>query len=131
MLEAGDLIAVCRRILCSCYEDVGLAYPNLGPIVKSCVDSALQLGLPEGRLPLLNAVILIATAPKSNSAYFTLYVFCHILLLTLLCNLFTVEVIKKIWERTDFPDLYFYLLYGLISDIIIWIVYLLLSFLEI
>ena len=63
------------------------------------------------------------------SAYFTLYVFCHILLLTLLCNLFTVEVIKKIWERTDFPDLYFYLLYGLISDIIIWIVYLLLSFL--
>ena len=69
MLEAGDLIAVCRRILCSCYEDVGLAYPNLGPIVKSCVDSALQLGLPEGRLPLLNAVILIATAPKSNSAY--------------------------------------------------------------
>lgn len=69
MLEAGDLIAACRRILCSVNEDVGLAYPNLIPIVKSCVDTALQLGLPEARLPLANAVILIATAPKSNSAY--------------------------------------------------------------
>ena len=69
MLEAGDLIAVCRRILCSVNEDVSLAYPQLIPIVKSCVDTALQLGLPEGRLPLSNAVILIATAPKSNSAY--------------------------------------------------------------
>lgn len=69
MLEAGDLIAVCRRLLCSVNEDVGLAYPNLIPIVKACVDSALQLGMPEARLPLSNAVILIATAPKSNSAY--------------------------------------------------------------
>ena len=68
MLEAGDLIAACRRLLCSAAEDVGMAYPNILPIVKSCVDSALQLGLPEGRLPLANAVILIATAPKSNSA---------------------------------------------------------------
>lgn len=68
MLEAGDLIAACRRLLCSVTEDVGLAYPSLIPIVKSCVDSALQLGLPEARLPLANATILIATAPKSNSA---------------------------------------------------------------
>jgi putative ATPase len=68
MLEAGDLIAACRRLLCSASEDVGMAYPNLIPIVKACVDSALQLGMPEARLPLTNAVILIATAPKSNSA---------------------------------------------------------------
>lgn len=67
MLEAGDLIAACRRILCSVYEDVGLAYPTIMPIVKACIDSALQLGLPEARLPLADAVILIATAPKSNS----------------------------------------------------------------
>ena len=69
MLEAGDIIAVCRRLMCSVNEDVGLAYPNLIPIVKSCVDMALQLGMPEAKLPLSNAVILIATAPKSNSAY--------------------------------------------------------------
>ena len=69
MLESGDIIAVCRRLLCSVNEDVGLAYPNLIPIVKACVDSALQLGMPEAKLPLSNAVILIATAPKSNSAY--------------------------------------------------------------
>ena len=69
MLEAGDLQAVCRRILCSVNEDVGLAYPSLIPIVKSCVDIALQIGMPEAYLPLSNAVILIATAPKSNSAY--------------------------------------------------------------
>ena len=69
MLETGDIVSVCRRLLCSVNEDVGLAYPNLIPIVKSCVDTALQLGLPEAKLPLSNAVILIATAPKSNSAY--------------------------------------------------------------
>ena len=69
MLEAGDLQAVCRRILCSVNEDVSLAYPALIPIIKSCVDIALQIGMPEARLPLSNAVILIATAPKSNSAY--------------------------------------------------------------
>ena len=68
MLEAGDLIAACRRLMCSATEDVGLAYPQIIPIVKSCVDMALQLGMPEARLPLANAVILIATAPKSNSA---------------------------------------------------------------
>ena len=68
LLEAGDLIGACRRILCSASEDIGLAYPQAIPIVKSCVDTAMQLGLPEGRLPLANAVILLATAPKSNSA---------------------------------------------------------------
>ena len=69
MLESGDIIAVSRRLLCSVNEDVGLAYPQLIPIVKSCVDTALQLGMPEAKLPLSNATILIATAPKSNSAY--------------------------------------------------------------
>ena len=67
VLETGDLIGACRRILCSASEDIGLAYPQAVPIVKACVDSALQLGLPEGRLPLAEAVILLATAPKSNS----------------------------------------------------------------
>ena len=67
MLEAGDLIAACRRLLCSASEDVGMAYPQIIPIVKAAVDTALQLGMPEARLPLANAAILIATAPKSNS----------------------------------------------------------------
>ena len=66
-LEAGDLPSACRRILCSVAEDIGLAYPQAIPIVKACVDSALQLGLPEARLPLADAVLLLATAPKSNS----------------------------------------------------------------
>ena len=68
-LEAGDLPSCCRRILCSASEDIGLAYPMAVPIVKACVDSALQLGMPEARLPLAEAVIFLATAPKSNSAY--------------------------------------------------------------
>ena len=67
LLEAGDLIGACRRILCSASEDIGMAYPQAMSIVKSCVDSALQLGLPEARLPLAQACILLATAPKSNS----------------------------------------------------------------
>ena len=67
ILEAGDLPGACRRILCSASEDIGLAYPQAVSIVKSCVDAALQLGLPEARLPLAQAVILLATAPKSNS----------------------------------------------------------------
>ena len=65
---SGDLIGACRRILCSASEDIGLAYPQAVPIVKACVDSALQLGLPEARLPLAEACLLLATAPKSNSA---------------------------------------------------------------
>ena len=67
LLEVGDLVGACRRILCSASEDIGLAYPQAVPIVKACVDSALQLGLPEGRLPLAEACIFLATAPKSNS----------------------------------------------------------------
>lgn len=66
-LEAGDLPSCCRRILCSVAEDIGLAYPMALPIVKACVDSALQLGMPEARLPLADAVIFLATCPKSNS----------------------------------------------------------------
>ena len=68
-LEAGDLPSCCRRILCSAAEDIGLAYPMAIPIVKACVDSALQLGMPEARLPLADAVIFLATCPKSNSGY--------------------------------------------------------------
>lgn len=67
LLEVGDLVGACRRILCSASEDIGLAYPQAVPIVKACVDSALQLGLPEARLPLAEACIFLATAPKSNS----------------------------------------------------------------
>ena len=67
LLEAGDLVGACRRILCSASEDIGLAWPQAVPIVKACVDSALQLGLPEARLPLAEAVILLATWPKSNT----------------------------------------------------------------
>lgn len=69
LLESGDIIAASRRLMCSVNEDVGLAYPQLIPIVKSCVDMAMQLGMPEAKLPLSNATILIATAPKSNSSY--------------------------------------------------------------
>lgn len=69
LLEAGDLISPCRRLLVIAAEDIGLAYPQAIPIVKACVDSAVQLGLPEGRLPLANAAIFLATLPKSNSAY--------------------------------------------------------------
>lgn len=67
LTEAGDLVGICRRLLSSASEDIGLAYPQAVPIVKACVDSALQLGLPEARLPLAEAALLLATAPKSNS----------------------------------------------------------------
>ena len=66
-LEAGDLITPCRRLLCSASEDVGMAYPQAVSIVKACVDTAMQLGLPEAQLPLAQAAILLATAPKSNT----------------------------------------------------------------
>ncbi|WP_297289151.1 replication-associated recombination protein A [uncultured Flavonifractor sp.] len=69
LLEAGDLITAIRRLLCSASEDVGMAYPQAALIVKALVDNALQLGLPEARLPLAQAAILLATAPKSNSVY--------------------------------------------------------------
>ncbi len=68
LLAAGDLPSVCRRLLVTSAEDIGLAYPQAVGIVKSCVDAALQVGLPEAQLPLSQAVILLATAPKSNSA---------------------------------------------------------------
>lgn len=67
LLEAGDLISPCRRLLVVASEDIGLAYPQAVSIVKACVDNAMQLGLPEARLPLAQAVLLLATAPKSNS----------------------------------------------------------------
>ena len=67
LLEAGDMITAIRRILCSASEDIGMAYPQAVAIVKACTDNALQLGLPEARLPLAQACILLATAPKSNS----------------------------------------------------------------
>jgi len=66
-LEAGDLVTPCRRLLCSASEDVGMAYPQAISIVKACVDTAMQLGLPEAQLPLAQAAVLLATAPKSNS----------------------------------------------------------------
>ena len=66
-LEAGDLVTPCRRLLCSASEDIGMAYPQAISIVKACVDTAMQLGLPEAQLPLAQAAVLLATAPKSNS----------------------------------------------------------------
>lgn len=69
LLEAGDMASACRRLLVTASEDIGLAYPQAAAIAKACVDSAFQLGLPEARIPLAQAVILLATAPKSNSAY--------------------------------------------------------------
>ncbi|MCI9405659.1 MAG: replication-associated recombination protein A [Oscillospiraceae bacterium] len=67
LLSAGDILSPCRRLLCIACEDIGLAWPQAIPIVKACVDSALQLGLPEARLPLADATILLCTAPKSNA----------------------------------------------------------------
>ena len=69
LLAANDLLSVCRRLLVIAAEDVGLAYPQAIVITKACVDSALQLGLPEARIPIAEAVVLLATSPKSNSAY--------------------------------------------------------------
>ena len=69
LLAAGDLPSVCRRLMVCACEDVGLAYPQIIPIVKAAVDAALQIGLPEARLPLADAVILVAISPKSNSAH--------------------------------------------------------------
>ncbi len=68
LLVAGDLLSPCRRLLVIAAEDIGLAYPQAIAITKACVDSALQLGLPEARIPLAEAAIMLATAPKSNSA---------------------------------------------------------------
>ena len=72
LLEAGDLISACRRLMVIACEDVGLAYPQVIPIVKACVNAANMLGLPEARIPLGDAAVLMATAPKSNSAHIAL-----------------------------------------------------------
>ena len=69
LLEAGQLQSACRRLMVIAGEDVGLAYPQILPTIKSCVDMALMLGMPEARIPLADAAILMATSPKSNSAY--------------------------------------------------------------
>jgi putative ATPase len=72
LLEAGDLPSVCRRLMVCACEDVGLAYPQAIPIVKACVDAAFQVGLPEARIPLADAVVLVSSAPKSNTAHIAL-----------------------------------------------------------
>ena len=69
LLEAGQMPSACRRLMVIAAEDVGLAYPQILPVVKSCVDMALMLGMPEARIPLADAAVLMATSPKSNSAY--------------------------------------------------------------
>ena len=69
LMEAGDLISACRRLMVCACEDVGLAYPQIIPIVKAACDIAIQVGLPEARLPLADAVVLVATSPKSNTAH--------------------------------------------------------------
>ena len=72
LLEAGQMQAACRRLMVIACEDVGLAYPAAIPIVKSCVDAALMLGMPEARIPLGDAAILMATSPKSNTGHVAL-----------------------------------------------------------
>lgn len=69
LLHVGELLSVCRRLQVIASEDIGLAYPQAAAIVKACCDSARELGMPEASLPLSNAVVMLATAPKSNSAY--------------------------------------------------------------
>ncbi len=72
LLEAGQMQGACRRLMVIACEDIGLAYPQIIPIVKSCVDAALMLGMPEARIPLGDAAVLMATSPKSNSGHVAL-----------------------------------------------------------
>ena len=72
LVKAGDLISICRRLQVIASEDIGLAYPQAVVIVKALVDSARELGFPEARIPLAEATVLLATSPKSNSAYLAL-----------------------------------------------------------
>ncbi|MBQ2784998.1 MAG: replication-associated recombination protein A [Oscillospiraceae bacterium] len=72
LLEAGQMQSACRRLMVIASEDVGLAYPMIIPIVKSCVDMALMLGMPEARIPLGDAAVLMATSPKSNTGHIAL-----------------------------------------------------------
>lgn len=69
ILSGGDLLSACRRVQVIASEDIGLAYPMAAAITHACVESALKLGLPEASIPLANATVMLATAPKSNSAY--------------------------------------------------------------
>ena len=72
LLEAGQMQAACRRLMVIAAEDVGLAYPQIIPIVNAAVDMALKLGMPEARIPLGDAAVLMATSPKSNSGHIAL-----------------------------------------------------------
>jgi putative ATPase len=72
LVAAGELLALCRRLQVIASEDIGLAYPQAAMITRACCESAVELGLPEGRIPLIHAAILLATSPKSNSAYLAL-----------------------------------------------------------
>ena len=72
LLEAGQMQSACRRLMVIACEDVGLAYPMIIPVVKACVDAALMLGMPEARIPLGDAAVLMATSPKSNTGYVAL-----------------------------------------------------------
>ena len=72
LLEVGQMQAACRRLMVIAAEDIGLAYPQIIPVVKSCVDMALMLGMPEARIPLGDAAVLMATSPKSNSGHLAL-----------------------------------------------------------
>lgn len=73
LLHGGDLLSPCRRLQVIATEDIGMAYPQAITIVKACVDSAIQLGLPEAQIPLAQAVVVLATAPKSNSSYLAIH----------------------------------------------------------
>ncbi|MBQ9544423.1 MAG: replication-associated recombination protein A [Clostridia bacterium] len=73
LLDSGDLFSACRRLLVIASEDVGLAYSQAAVVTKACVDSALQLGLPEAAVPLAHCTVLLATSPKSNSSYTAYY----------------------------------------------------------
>ena len=72
LLEAGQMQSACRRLMVIAAEDVGLAFPQIIPIVNACVDMALKLGMPEARIPLGDAAVLMATSPKSNSGHIAL-----------------------------------------------------------
>ncbi|MBE6563187.1 MAG: replication-associated recombination protein A [Ruminococcaceae bacterium] len=73
LLEGGDLISPCRRLMVIASEDIGAAYPMAAVITRACVESAKELGLPEAAIPLANAAVMLATSPKSNSAYLALH----------------------------------------------------------
>ena len=77
LIAGGDLMIICRRLMVIAAEDVGLAYPQAIAITKACVDCALQLGLPEARIPLCEAVLLLATAPKTNTAIMSIDAALH------------------------------------------------------